>query len=161
MVSAYFLPTWRLRQELRRAARRGAKVQLLLSSKTDVPLMLLASRRLYRSFLRPGVEIYEYQPQILHAKLFVIDDVVYVGSANLDTRSLGINYELLVRIADPKLAAEARAIFEADLKHCRKIERRTWRKSRSFWYRLKERWAYFILARLDPLVARMQVKALR
>jgi cardiolipin synthase len=149
LVCAYFLPPWRIRRELRRAARRGATVQLILAGKTDVPMSKLASQRLYPSLLRSGVELHEYQPQILHAKLFIIDQQVYVGSANLDTRSLGINYELLVRIADAGMVRQAQTIFEEMLGHCRRIDPVTWRHSRSLWIRLMERWSYFVLARLD------------
>jgi cardiolipin synthase A/B len=158
IICAYFLPTWRLRKELLRVHARGGRVQLILAGKSDVLLSQLASRRLYQSFLRRGVEIYEYEPQILHAKLFIMDDIVYVGSSNLDTRSLWINYELLVRISDPQVAAEARTIFDDDLRHCRRIDAKAWRKSRTFWSKLKERWAYFVLARLDPWMARRQGK---
>jgi len=161
IISAYFLPTWRLRKELMRVCKRGGKVQLILAGKSDVVLAQLASRRLYRAFLRAGVEIYEYTPQILHAKLFILDDIVYAGSANLDIRSLRINYELLVRILDPEVAAEARDIFEADLEHSRRIDPATWSKSRSFWAKLREDWAYFVLARIDPYLAGRQLKTLR
>lgn len=161
LICAYFLPTWRLRKELLRICKRGGQAQLILAGKSDVPLTRLAMRRLYRSFLRAGVEIYEYQPQILHAKMFLMDDVVYVGSSNLDNRSLKINYELQVRVEDPVLAAEGRAIFEGDLAHCRRIELKTWPRARSFWDKLREDWAYFVLARLDPYLARRQMKYLR
>jgi cardiolipin synthase len=161
IICAYFLPTWRLRKELMRASKRGGKVQLILAGQSDVVLSQFASRRLYRSFLRAGVEIFEYQPQILHAKMFILDEVVYAGSANLDVRSLRINYELLVRISDPAVAADARAIFEADLAHSRRIERSTWSKSRSVWAKLREEWAYFVLARIDPYLAGRQLKTLR
>ena len=160
IICAYFLPPWRMRRDLMRVARRGGQVQLILAAKTDVPMTRLAAQSFYRRLLRAGVEIYEYQPQILHAKLFLIDDAVYVGSANLDTRSLNINYELLVRLKNAKLAAEGRGFFLADLAHCRKIEFANWRKSRSLWERIKARWAYFILARLDPTIARRQWKIL-
>ena len=156
IVSAYFLPTWRLRMELLRVSTRGGRVQLILAGQSDVKLTQLATRRLYAQFLRAGVEVYEYMPQILHAKLIVLDDLVYVGSANLDTRSLRINYELVARIAQPELAAQAREIFAAALAHCQRIDRAAWRKSRSFWSKLKEDWAYFVLARLDPYLARRQ-----
>ena len=161
IICAYFLPTWRLRKELMRVARRGGEVQLILAGKSDVGLSQLAGRRLYKSFLRAGVQIYEYVPQVLHAKLFIFDDVVYVGSANLDTRSLRINYELSLRISDAKVAAEAREIFGGDLQHGRRIDAETWGKSRSLWSKLREDWAYFILARVDPYMARRQLKALR
>jgi len=161
IISAYFLPTWRLRKELMQVSKRGGKVQLILAGKTDVALAQLASRRLYRSFLRAGVEIFEYQPQILHAKMFILDDIVYAGSANLDIRSLRINYELLVRISEPEVAAEARTIFEADLEHSKRIDPSTWSKSRNFWGKLREDWAYFVLARIDPYLAGRQLKTLR
>ncbi len=160
IATAYFLPTRRLRRELRRAARRGTRVQLMLAGKTDVALSQLAGRRLYRSLLRAGVEIYEYQPQIFHPKLIVADNTVYAGSANLDTRSLQINYELLVRVQDEHLAREAAALFDSDLRHCRRIDGKTWRRARSWWGKLKERGAYLLLAKLDLLVARWQLKTL-
>jgi cardiolipin synthase A/B len=156
IVCAYFLPTWRLRKALIRVAQRGGQVQLILAGKTDVMISQLASHRLYRRFLRAGVQIYEYQPQILHSKLFIVDDQVYAGSANLDTRSLWINYELVVRIKDSLLANQARAIFETDLQHSIPIDLAAWGKSRSFWMKLKESWAYFVLARVDPYMARRQ-----
>jgi cardiolipin synthase len=158
IISAYFLPTWRIRRDLGRAARRGGKVQLILAGKSDVYLSQLAGRSLYRRLLRAGVEIYEYQPQILHAKLILVDDVVYAGSSNLDPRSLHINYELMLRFPDRKLASSARACFTDYLAHSRRIELEAWRKSRSWWSRMKQRWAYFILARVDPYVARWQQK---
>jgi cardiolipin synthase len=161
IACAYFLPTWRVRKELLRVSKRGGQVQLILAGKSDIPMTRLAMRRLYRSFLRAGVQIYEYQPQILHAKMFLIDDVVYVGSSNLDNRSLKINYELQVRIEEPALAAAGRAIFDTDLAQCRRIELKSWPRARSFWDKLREDWAYFVLARLDPYLARRQMKYLR
>lgn len=156
----YFLPPQRIPRQLRRASRQGGAVKLILPGKSDVALSQLASRSQYRRLLKAAVEIYEYQPQILHAKLFVINDVVYVGSANLDPRSLSINYELMIRFENPKMAAEARAIIADTLQHCRQIEPKAWRRSRTFWTRLKERWAYILLARIDPYVARKQWRAL-
>ncbi|MST94483.1 MAG: hypothetical protein EXS33_04300 [Pedosphaera sp.] len=154
IICGYFLPSWSIRRALRRAARAGRKVQLMLAGQSDVPLSRLASHRLYQGLLLAGVEIYEYQPQILHTKLIILDDRVHVGSANLDARSLNINYELLARLDDPALAAEARKIFARDLKHCRRIDPATWKQSRNLCQKLLERWAYFLFARVDPYLAR-------
>jgi len=156
MIIAYFLPTWRLRRELLRAVRRGGKVRLILAGKSDVLLSLLAARSLYRRLLNGNIEIYEYQPQILHAKLIVVDDIVYLGSANLDTRSLRINYELMIRFEDAAVAAQAREVFESVLKNCRRVTIEDWRRSHTLWQRLKQRWAYFLLNRIDPFLARRQ-----
>jgi cardiolipin synthase len=154
IIVAYFLPTWRIRRSILRVAQRGGRVQMILAGKSDVLLSQLAGQSLYRRFLRTGVEIHEYAPQILHAKLIVIDDVVYVGSSNLDQRSLNINYELMVRFENKDMAAEAREVFDSTLKHCRHITLDSWIKSRSLWRRIKQRWAYLLLVRFDPLIAR-------
>jgi len=154
IIVAYFLPTWRIRRSILRVAQRGGRVQMILAGKSDVLLSQLAGQSLYRRFLRAGVEIHEYAPQILHAKLIVIDDVVYVGSSNLDQRSLNINYELMVRFENKEMAEEAREVFYSTLKHCRNITFEGWIKSRGLWRRLKQRWAYFLLVRIDPLIAR-------
>ncbi|HEY1717887.1 MAG TPA: phosphatidylserine/phosphatidylglycerophosphate/cardiolipin synthase family protein, partial [Verrucomicrobiae bacterium] len=148
IISAYFLPTRRLRRDLRRAARRGARVQLILAGKSDVPLSQMAARSLYHRLLKAGVEIYEYQPQILHAKLILADGVAYAGSSNLDIRSLNLNYELMLRFENKTAAAEAQGIFEDALKHCKKIEPCEWRKTQTFWQRWKNHWARFLLARI-------------
>ena len=157
IICAYFLPTWRLRRELLGVSRRGGRVRLILAGKSDIRLSKLATQRLYQMLLKKGVEIYEYQPQVLHAKLFIIGDHAYVGSSNLDARSLNINSEVLVRVSEPDIVAGGREIFEDVLKHCRRIDPATWRSSRSLWTKLMEDWAYFLLARVDPYLARKRL----
>lgn len=161
IISAYFVPTRPICRALTRAARRGCRVQIILAGQSDVPFVQASSRRFYQAYLKSGIEIYEYEPQILHAKLVLVDGIVYVGSANLDRRSLYINYELVLRLPDPDLARQAGAMFERDLSFCRKIDARTWGKSRTFWNKLKERWAYFLVARVDPFLARRQWRHLQ
>ena len=156
IMVAYFLPTWRLRRDLFGIVRRGGSVDLILAGKSDVLISQLAGQSLYRRFLNAGVSIYEYQPQVLHAKLFIVDDAVYVGSANLDQRSLNINYELMIRFEDKRMAGEARWLFTESLKHCRRISSEQWRESRTFWRRLQQRWAYWLLVRIDPYLAQQR-----
>ena len=98
IASAYFLPISDIRRMLYRVMRAGGRVRILLAGKTDVPLARYAAERFYRRLFRRGIDIHEYQPHILHAKLVIIDDVVYTGSSNLDRRSLEINHELLLRL---------------------------------------------------------------
>ena len=160
LMVAYFLPSWRLRRDLMRAVRRGGRVQLILAGQSDVQLSKLAAQSLYRRLLRAGVEIYEYQPQILHAKLFIMDNAVYTGSSNLDTRSLQINYELMIRLEGAEITRQAREILADTMRHCRRITREEWRQSRTLWQSLKQRWAYFLLDRIDPYVARRQWRRL-
>src|SRR5207249_7744058 len=117
----------RIRRALTRVVRRGGRVQLVLAGKSDVLVSQLAGQSLYRRFLKAGVEIFEYQPQILHTKLIIIDDVVYLGSANLDQRSLNINYELMIRFQNAEVAARAREVFQNTLKHSQQITSESWR----------------------------------
>jgi cardiolipin synthase len=161
IVSAYFLPTRRVRRDLMRVARRGGRVQLILAGQSDILVSQLAARSLYHRLLKAGVEIYEYQPQVLHAKLILSDGVVYVGSSNLDIRSLNLNYELMLRLEDKTAAVEAREIFERLLKHSKRIEPRQWRKSQTFWQRWKNHWAHFLLTRIDPFVALRQFRTMK
>jgi cardiolipin synthase len=160
LIVAYFLPTRQIRRALLRIARQGGNVELILAGKSDVLISQLAGQSLYRRLLRAGVKIYEYQPQVLHAKLIIADNAVYAGSANLDPRSLNINYELMVRFDQPAMADAARALFTRTRQHCRPITLEQWRASRTIWRRLKQRWAYWLLVRLDPYLARWQWRTL-
>jgi len=155
------VPGFRLRRALRTVARRGGNVELLLAGRTDVPLAQSAARSLYGSLLKAGIRIWEYQPQVLHSKLTIIDDAVFVGSANLDARSLSINYELTVHLRDPILTDAADAIFNSDLAHARAVTFDGWRASRTWLTRLRGAWARFLLARVDPWLARRQIRRIR
>jgi cardiolipin synthase len=161
IMVAYFLPTWRLRRDLARVVRKGGRVQLILAGKSDVLLSRLAAQSLYRRFLKGGVQIFEYQPQVLHAKLVIVDDIVYVGSSNLDQRSLQINYELMIRFQNPEIARQAREVFDINLTHCHEIQAEEWRRTRTLWQKLKQRLAYFVLVKIDPYMARRNWRALR
>ncbi len=161
IISAYFLPNRKVRRALVHLARSGVRVRLLLTGRSDVPVARYAGHVLYDYFLRAGVEIYEYQPQVLHAKLVVLGNAVYAGSCNLDLRSLHFNYELMVRLEDPAIRAEAARLFERDLTRSTRIELARWRRDRTVWMSLREQFAYFVVARLDPWVVRWQRRLLR
>jgi len=160
LTTAYFLPPRSLRVALARAARGGKSVQLIVPGRSDVKLAQLAARGHYGRLLRAGVEIYEYEPAVLHAKRYLLDDVVYVGSANLDLRSLNINYEVLLRVEDPRLAAEGHEAFTEDLRRSVRILPDAWRR-RGWWNRALERMAGFLLVRLDARFAMRQLSRLR
>ena len=153
VVSPYFLPTWPLRRRLMKLARAGGRVQLILPAKSDVALAQHASHALYARLLRAGVEIHEYQPQVLHAKLVSTDRMAMVGSANFNTRSLHIDYELVLRLGEDDHVQWAQDYCDSLLEHSRRIELDQWRRSRTLFDRLRQRFCYWIMARLDPLLA--------
>ena len=112
---AYFVPTWSMRQMLREAANQGIRVRVIVPAKSDVEISRRAARHLYSTLLRRGWKIYEYEPQILHAKLYVTNASAYVGSSNLDTRSLYINHELMLRLSGAQVVRRAWGIGRTSL----------------------------------------------
>lgn len=121
MVAAYFSPGPSLLRRLGRVARRGA-ARLILARRSDNMMTVGAARHLYRRLLRSGVQIHEYMPAKLHMKCIVIDDIVHIGSANFDLRSLFLNMEIMLRVEDAAFARQVRALFERTLGDCERIE---------------------------------------
>ncbi len=137
--SAYFLPPLKLNSALRRAARRGVDVRLLVPGEhTDHPAVRSASQRLYLRMLHAGVRIFEYQPRFMHAKTVLCDNLVSMGSCNLDRWSLRWNLEANQEIEDADVAAQFCTMFEADIEDCEEITLPSW-LARSYWSRIRER----------------------
>lgn len=110
-VSAYFSPPRSFRRQIAQVAQRG-EVRMIMPGKSDIDAAIDMARLLYKRLLSAGVRIFEFQPCKLHMKLLVVDDVSYVGSANLDKRSLRINVELMTRIEDAELAVKLRKMID-------------------------------------------------
>jgi cardiolipin synthase len=130
---------------LHEARRRGVQVRLLVEGdKTDAKAVKYASRGLYESMLEDGIEIAEYQPTMMHAKVMVVDGVLSVfGSANFDNRSLELNDELNVAVFDRALAARLLKDFEQDLTRSKRLDLDSWR-TRPFDERARDWiWSYF------------------
>jgi len=116
LTMAYFIPTRKFLGGLLQAARRGVDVKVILPGQSDLWVVAYASRTYYQTLLREGVQIYHYQPRVLHAKTMVFDGRWnIVGSANLDARSLNYNYECGVGILDNKVGEEMEKMFQQDL----------------------------------------------
>ncbi len=101
IANAYFFPGYRFIREIRRAARRGVDVRLILQGQPDMAIVRTAASMLYDHLLRAGVRIYEYCDRPLHGKVALVDDEwATVGSSNLDPLSLSLNLEANVVIRD-------------------------------------------------------------
>ncbi|TWO71091.1 cardiolipin synthase ClsB [Caenimonas sedimenti] len=101
IANAYFFPGYRLMKELRRAARRGVDVRLILQGQPDMAFVKTAAMMLYHHLLKSDVRIYEYCDRPLHGKVALMDDEwSTVGSSNLDPMSLALNLEANVVIRD-------------------------------------------------------------
>jgi len=139
IANPYFIPGARLIDMLARACQRGVSVKLMVAGRhNDTWWARQNSVRLYGRLLEAGVEIYEFQPTMLHQKTMVVDGVwATVGTANFDNRSFALSEETTVCFHDPALVAQLEATFQADLKSCEKIDLDAWRK-RGVWQRVKE-----------------------
>jgi cardiolipin synthase A/B len=143
--SPYFLADESSQWSLEDAARRGVRIRVLVEGDlTDAKPVKYASRYFYEHLMQAGVDIYEYQPTMMHAKTMVADDTWSVfGSANFDNRSLELNDEMNMAVSDPSLAVRLRQDFERDLTHARRLTPDEWRR-RSLLLKAREYfWSYF------------------
>lgn len=139
IANPYFIPDSRAIDMLARACRRGVVVKLMLAGKhNDTWWARQNSVRLYGNLLEAGVEIYEYQPTMLHQKTMVVDGVwATVGTTNFDNRSFALSEETNICFHDPVLVGQLQAVFSADLALCERIELKDW-KRRGAWQQSKE-----------------------
>ena len=118
IANAYFMPGARLRKGLIHAAQRGVRVRLLLQGRYEYFMQYHAARPVFGALLAAGVEIHEYAPSFLHAKVAVIDSQwATVGSSNLDPLSLLLAREANVVVTDSTFAEDLRARLEHAMQH--------------------------------------------
>jgi cardiolipin synthase len=128
LTMAYFAPPDELIEELCAAARRGVRVRLMLPGKCDVKLLVTAARSFYDTLLRGGVELYERQEVVLHAKSLVVDrERVAIGSTNLDYRSIEYNLELSALVKNRAFGEQVHELFEHDVRFAKRITPMEWR----------------------------------
>ncbi len=118
---AYFAPSYRILRALYQGCRKGVDVRLILPAHSDVQFFPWLSRTYYRSLMRQGVRIYEYQPAILHAKLMLIDDECMIGSTNMNHRSYYHDLEMDIVLSQPESIREIEYSLLADMNTSREI----------------------------------------
>lgn len=127
ITNSYFIPRGAVRRALAQAVKRGVDVRVLLPVVSDVPAVTYATRRLYGTLLRSGVQLFEWGQSILHSKTAVVDGVwCTVGSHNLDYRSWIYNLELNVMVEDKEVAAALERRMFADMETSGRVDLRTW-----------------------------------
>lgn len=153
IANAYFLPGRIFRRTLMQAARRGVRVVLLLQGRVEHRLLHYATHALYAQLLAAGVEIYEYQPGFLHAKVAVVDGQwATVGSSNIDPFSLLLAREANLAVTDAAFAVALRdKLFAAILQDALRIEPSHWRHLG---------WGRRFVARLSYAFVRMTIGVL-
>ena len=128
IIMAYFAPDDELIVTLCDAARRGVRVRLILPAVSDLGVMVIAARSFYARLLECGVEIFERQNAVLHAKTLLIDGrIVSIGSTNLDYRSIEFNLEISAIISSSAFAANVQRMLDHDVRFSRQIKPDEWR----------------------------------
>ena len=139
IANAYFFPGYQLLRDLRRAARRGVQVDLVLQGRPDLAWVQRASELLYGYLMRAGVRVYLYSERPLHAKVAVVDDRwATVGSSNLDPTSLSLNLEANIVVRDAAFATQLREQIEHLMQQrCERVQLPTPGPLRSAWIALR------------------------
>jgi cardiolipin synthase len=147
--NAYFVPDKLTVEALCSAARRGVRVRIVVPGRhTDARIGRWAAHGLYGALLESGIQLYEYQPTMMHCKVLVIDGLwSSVGSSNFDDRSFRLNDEANLNIFSRDVAREQIALIDADIQHSRRMVLNKWRH-RKFGRRLNERLALLLRSQL-------------
>ncbi|MCK0143182.1 cardiolipin synthase [Aliiroseovarius sp. F20344] len=124
ITTPYYVPSEALQQQICATAVRGVRVRLNVPANNDSHIVGFASRSFYRALLKAGVEIHEFQPGLLHAKLMTVDgQAAMLGSANLDRRSFDLNYENSMMLVDRATVGELVAKQEVFLNASLSVDR--------------------------------------
>jgi cardiolipin synthase len=122
LMTPYFLPPQELIAALQAAALKGVEVTVLLPGKNNLPVVHWATRNLLWEVLQRGVRVFYQPPPFVHSKLFLVDGAyALIGSANLDPRSLRLNFELGVEVYDPVFVRELEEHAEACRERSREV----------------------------------------
>lgn len=148
MIMAYFAPDDQLVDQLCDAAKRGVKVQLIFGAMSDWNFMIVAARSFYARFLDAGVEVYERQGAVLHAKTMTVDGrFSMIGSTNLDYRSIELNLESSVVIDSTEFCNQVDRLLDLDIRFSKRFKREEWHE-RS----LRDRVGEWIVSRMRYLL---------
>lgn len=153
IANAYFFPGYRLLREMRNAAQRGVRVQLIVQGKPDMAIVKVGAELLYNYLVSAGVEIYEYRRRPLHAKIAVQDEFwSTVGSSNLDPLSLSLNLEANLFIHDRAFNQVVRANLDRLLSEdCVRVEE--CHLPKQTWWQLSKNVIVFHFLRHFPAIA--------
>jgi cardiolipin synthase len=138
IVNPYFAPTPSVMKALKRCAERGVKMDILISSKYDIPLMPDVVIYNMKKLAKRGAHIWRYRPGFHHSKIMMVDGkFCTVGSTNLDARSLRYDYEINALIKDSVATHQLENRFMQDMQKCDYMTDEQWKKSQNAWHRFK------------------------
>ena len=138
LVNPYFTLVPSVKKALKRAIRRGVKVEIMVSAKSDVPLTPDCVLRNAYKMKKYGAHVWLYQPGFHHSKIFMADGrYCTVGSANLDARSMRFDYEENAAIIDKATTRELEEMFNNDKLESVYLTKETWNECRTTWQKFR------------------------
>ena len=148
LQTPYFVPPEPVLDAMKVAALSGVDIRIMLPERADNFITRPANRAYYEEILQAGVRLFLRQGEFIHSKTLVCDDYLSsIGSANIDSRSFDINYEINTYIYDEETALKCKAIYEEDLEKCRELTLEEW--SKRPWH---NRLAESVIRLLSPLL---------
>ena len=145
IINPYFTLLPCVKKSLRRALKRGVRVEILISLHSDIPLTPDCAFFQCHTLMKCGAEVYIYKPGFHHSKIMMVDDAYCtIGSTNLDSRSLSADYEVNTLIVDKNTTAELTSIFEADKKDSFLLTPETWNQMRTRWQKTRGWFAHLL-----------------
>lgn len=136
IATPYFVTDESVRSALQMAALRGVDVRVMIPGKPDKWVPWLATFSFLGEMQAAGVKVYRYEKGFLHQKVLVVDDCFSgVGTANLDNRSMRLNFEVTAVVLCEDFAKQVEAMLEADFAHCREVGVSDY-TGRPWWFRL-------------------------
>ena len=147
IMCSYFLPGMELLKRLSKAAKRGVQIKIILAGPSDVMIAKYAERYLYNRLLKNNIALYEYQPNVLHAKLAITDGHwVTLGSYNINNisalASIEVNLDVRNKVFAHKVQQQMEEIIEQD---CTRITSETHKLNSGFFERLREKISYYFI----------------
>lgn len=146
IINPYFTLNHQLKKALKKAVRRGVKVEIMLSTKSDIPLTPDCGFYNAHKLMKAGCNIWMYTPGFHHTKIIMVDgQVCTVGSANLNARSLNWDYEENAVILDKCTTQQLDNLFDGEKKDCFYLTEKKWKEWRTPWQRMRG-WFSHLLA---------------
>ncbi|MCM1109073.1 MAG: phospholipase D-like domain-containing protein [Clostridium sp.] len=149
IVNPYLTLVKSVRKAIHRALRRGVRVEIMVSTKSDIPITPDVVAYEMNKLMKRGAEIYFYETGFHHTKIMMVDDsFCTVGSANLNSRSMSYDYEVNAFVMDAGTTAQLQQLFEQDKQHCTRLTRDNWPRRRS----VKRRFLGWLYHFLGPFI---------
>ncbi len=137
IINPYFVPTYRVRRAIKRAVKRGVNVEIMVSSRGDIPMTPETSLLVAHRLQKRGARVYVFHGGFHHTKAMTIDRrFCTIGSSNLDARSLRYDYEVNAVVFDPDLTHEFNAMFDRDIQNSEVMT--------DDWWKSQRRWSRFV-----------------